>query len=279
MAITGGIKFFKRSKNLFSEGTLINASSGDASSQYAVDKNNFTFWRSVGSDDLTTETITITFSDTYTIDRIFLIEHNWKDFLIKYYNGSSYVHFSSVVGINGSKTDITETAFSQAGSYYEFASVSTNSIQITVNKTQVANDEKYISQIICTEELGTLQGYPIIGGLEHDRNIRKKEMLSGKILMVKSEESFKTDLKFQNYPPSLSNDIDLMYSLHDLEEPFLIWLCGGRYGSNYFRKQIRGFRLQDIYQMQITSPIKNSYSENIYSAPVNFTVKLDEVID
>ncbi len=279
MAISGGIKFFKKSKNLYADGTQIMATSGDASALYSIDKNSFTFWRSVSSDDTTSEVITITFNASITIDRLLLIDHNWKDFNVKYFSGGSYVHFASVVGISGSQSNITETTFAQNTSYYEFTPVTTTSVQLTVTKTQVVDAQKYISQIIFTEEIGTLDGFPIISAVEHDRNLRKKEMLSGKMLVVKSEESFKTELKFNNYPASLSDDIDLMMELHDMENPFLVWLCGGRYGSQYFKKQIKGFRLQDVYQVQVMASIKLDYMNNMYKGPVNFSVKLEEAID
>ena len=275
--ISGGIKIFNRSQCLAIDDNTVAASSGDAGSIYCIDKNPISYWRSVGSTDLITETITLTFASA-TIDRVILLDHNFKDFNIKYLSGGTYTHFSSVTGISGSMANITETAFAYDTAYYEVASVTTTSIQITVLKTQTANEEKYLNQVIVTNELGTLSGYPQIKNTEFDRNLRKKEMLSGKVLVLKSEESFKVDLDFKDYPPSLSADIALMMSLYDREINFLVWLCGGRTG-NYFKYQLRGYRLKDVISVQCTAPIKLLYTGNIYRNPVNFTIKLEEAVD
>lgn len=278
MAISGGIKFFKKSKNLYADGATITASSGDASAPYSIDRNPFTYWRSVASDDTTTETITLTFPESVTIDRLLLIDINWKGFVVKYFSGGSYVHFASVTGIDGSKSNITETAFADDTAYYEFTPVTTTSIQITITTTQTADEQKYCNQIVFTEELGTLEGYPQVKGMTHSRNEREKEMLSGKSLVLKSEESFEVTLDFNSYPNSLSDDIVLAFALYDREENFIIWLCGGRRGA-YFGYQLKGWRLKDIYTCQVVGGIKPTFSNNQYKNTVNFAIKVREAVD
>lgn len=279
MSITGGMKFFDRSRCLFADGASISAAvSGDASAQRAIDKNPVTYWRSVGSTDLVVEEIEIVFSEAKAIDRLLLVDHNWKQFTAQYFTGGSYTDFAAVVGIDGSKASISETAFADDTAYYEFTEVTTTKIKLTITKTQTADQEKYINQIIATKELGTLQGFPNISQVEYDRNIRKKEMLSGKSLINKSEESSKINIRFKDYPPSLSADIDLMFSLHDRDTNFLIWVCGGRRGSTYFKKQLRGYRLRDVVEMQVAAPIKPMYSDNIFANQINFEVKMEEVV-
>ena len=98
MAITGGIKFFK--KNQMSDASP-SATSGDASAKFMLDLDVDTYWTSVGSSDSTTETITINFGSNKTIDRILLLDHNFKNFTVKYLSGSSYVAFANVIGIGG----------------------------------------------------------------------------------------------------------------------------------------------------------------------------------
>lgn len=279
MAISGGIKFFKRSKCLFDDGTTLTVTSGTDAARYMLDKNTISAWRSVASNDVTTETIEITFNGSKTINRLLFLNHNWKSFTVKYFSGGSFVHFASVTGIGGSMSNITETVFADDTAYYEFTPVITTKIQIMVTTTQVANQEKYIFQVIATEELGTLAGYPEIKLSEFDRNQRKNEMLSGRTLTQKSEDSFKTNLAFRDYPPLYSADIDLIASLHDMEETFLIWLCGGRRGSTYFKKQLRGFRLQDAISVQLISNLGLHYTGNLYKGPVNFNAKFEETVD
>jgi len=281
MAISGGIKLFNNSLCLLSDGTSMTATSGSASTDFALDRNPLTLWRSVGSDDTTTETLVVTLpSSTTVITRILLLNHNFKQFTIKYNDSAVWTDFANVTGIDGDTATISETTFAHDTAYYEVDSVTTDSIQITVTKSQVVDDEKYLSQIIVTTELGTLQGFPGIKSIDHDRNERTKTMISGKKLIIKSEESFSTKLSFKNYPPSFAADLDLMITLFERDTNFLMWLCGGRYDTSvHFRYVIRGFRLRDVKTVQIEKPFKVGYSKNIYIDSINFDVNFEEVVD
>ncbi len=275
--ITGGIKFFEKSKCLAKDGASAEVVSGDVVSDYMLDTNPITSWNSVGSSDIVTETLTIRFGFESEINRILLINHNFKAYTIQYWNGSTYVDFSNVYKLTGTvQSSITETVNANDTSYYEFDTVTTTIIKITITTTQVANDEKYIFQVIATKELGTLEGYPIINSLKQSRNTVVTEMLSGKQNITKGYETFSCKLQFKNYPASLSDDLDLVWTLYDSQDPFLVWLCGGHTTSSYFRYALRGFRPRDIYQCQVKGDVPVSYYKNIYNAPVNLELQLEE---
>ncbi len=269
MAITGGIKFFK--KNEMSDGSA-SATSGDASAKFILDLDVDTYWTSVGSSDSETETITINFGSTKTIDRALLLDHNFKNFTVKYLSGASYVAFANVIGIGGvSLSGITETTFSKNSSYYEFDSVSTSSIQIACLSTQVPNEEKYLGQSIATSELGTFVGYPELGKIDLSRNTRSKKTLSGRYSVQKSQQTIGYSIRFKNYPASdvYNVDIDLALTLLESEEPFLIYPCGGRYESKHFSYQLPGFRLKDCILSQVKKGYKLKYVKNIYTNPLD----------
>lgn len=277
--ITGHHKFFEKSKCLGIDGSVVTVSSGLNLADFLTDQNNDTYWRSSGSTDSITETIEIDFASA-TINRLFLLKHNLKDFNIKYWNGSAWTHFTSVYGLDGTKTNITETAFSDSVAYYEFASVTTTKILISATKTQVANAQKYISQAITTFELGTLVGWPRIKSVTFDRNNRVKKTISGKYSIQKSIEVAGFDLEFKDYPStSVYNvDIDLMIDLHDAEEAFLVWLCGGKRGTGFFRYTLRGWRLQDLFQMKVSKAMNLSYSDGVYFNQLNTKIEIEESI-
>jgi len=277
MSITGGIKFFDKSRSLQSDGTTIVASTGDPSAEYCIDRSLVTYWRSVGSDDTTTETLTITFPSSQTFDRIFIIDHNFLDFNIQYDSGG-WTHFANVIGLDGSKANITETAFSDDTGYYEFDSVTTTQVRIQCLKTQVANAEKYLNQFIISTELGTLVGFPK-PTFSQQRN-KISQVLSGKRIIEKIEEADSLVLSFAPYPlgSTYNADIDLMYQLFDREDDFLVWLCGGRRGDTYYRYSIRGFRLRDVKQVQIgNEQFTGDYLDNYYRGFSNLEVQLFEV--
>ena len=282
MAIGGGIKIFNKIQNLLADGASITATTGESSGNFCLDRNPLTFYRSVGSADVTTETLVITLPASTTIDRIFLVNHNFKSFTIKYDSATVFTDFTTVVGIDGALGGgITESTFSDNTGYYEFDEVTTTRIEITATLTQVVDAEKFLGQVIVTDELGTLTGYPVISGLTHSRNSKNKKALSGRMLIQKSVESAKMKLSFKRYPTGSTGfvaDLDLMFTLFDRENDFLVWLCGGRRGTDYFKYTLRGFRLQDIYQMQVSKPLKVKYSKNLYPGQAEFSVSLEEVI-
>jgi len=277
--ITGNNKFFEKSKCLQIDGATAAVSSGTNTADFIIDQNNYTYWRSSSSNDLTTETIEIEF-DEVEIDRIFLMRHNLKDYKIEYWNGSAWTHFSSVVGITGSLANITETVFEKNVSYYEFSPVTTSKILVTALKTQVANEEKYISQVICTKEIGTFAGFPRVKDLDFDKNSRTKKTISGKYSIQKSFEVASFGMELKDYPTDdeFNVDLDLVTSLYESEDPFLVWLCGGKYGKPFFRYTIRGYRLEDLFQMKVSKPIKTSYNNGVYINPLNLIVDFEESI-
>lgn len=277
--ISGGIKWFERSKSLLNDGASISASpSGASTADNAIDLNPDTYLRSTGSDDTVTETYIVTFAGSATINRLLLIDHNWKHFNVKYDLSGTYTAFTNVVGLDGAVVGgITQTAFTDGTAYYEFDSVTTTSIRIEVLKTQVVDDQKYIAQIFPTFELGTLQGYPGISPI-HSRNSRIETTLSGRAVVQKSTATIEFTLDFSTYPSGTSYhaDLDLMESLFDSEDTFVVWLCGGRRGSTYFRYPARGFNLEDVYNVQVTSPFPISYYRNLYTGPVNLQISFKE---
>lgn len=277
--ISGGIKFFDRNQNLLVDGASVVASSGQASADRALDKNPITKWRTSGSMDTITETFDITLPQSTSVSRLLLQDHNLKEYTMQYDVSGVWTDFTNVTGITGALGGgISETAYALNTSYYEFDSVTTTGLRLSATKTQTADQEKSLAQFISTTELGTFVGYPIVNRLRHSRNERTVEVLSGKSLIQKSEESAEFRLDFKNYPPGETADLDLVFNLFEREDNFLVWICGGRQGSTYFRYTLRGFRLQDIYEMQIRRDIRVSYGKNVYLSPVNMNVTLVEAV-
>ncbi|MHC4215399.1 MAG: hypothetical protein ACYSWP_18715, partial [Planctomycetota bacterium] len=270
MTITGGIKFFERSSALFNDGTTAVASSNSsAANNILTNRLDLVYYESIGSDDLTTVTITVTYNTTVTIDRIILNKINFKEFTVKYDSGGMWTDFTSVVGIDGALSGgISETAFADESAYYEVASITTSELQISITKTQTVDAEKIIYNLFTTEELGTFEGYPQIVNIDFNRNSRESQVLSGLAQIQKSYEVNSFGLELESHPSQA--DMDLISTLFDESKSFLVWLCGGRRGSDYFRFDIKGFRLPDIYNMQTSGSINPNYPLTTYiNAPNN----------
>lgn len=280
MSITGGIKFFDLTRARTGLATAA-ASTGNTSAPAVLDGNIYTMWESVGSNDATTETLTITFSPAITINRLLLANLNWKDFNIQYNNGSGYTHFAAVVGLDGSLANITETAFADSAAYYEFTQVAgITAIRCQVLKTQVVDAQKNLFRFFAFSELGTFIGFPKVATTKHSRNERVKKTASEKFKVQKSFRASEFGLSFVSYPTELvyRADLTLVETLFDREEPFGVWLCGGRRGENYFRHSPIGWNLKDIFTMDIVDGYNPVFREGLYIGGVNANVKLVEVV-
>lgn len=272
--ILGGVKFFAKNKALFRDGNTASASSNDTAAKLMLDISKYTRWESLASNDLTTEAITINFSSAKTLDRLIFTEHNLKAFTITYNSGTEFTNVNNLDGdiVGG----IAETDYNLDTAYYRFDSVSVSSIVISATTAQVVDAQKYITQFIATAELGTLAGFPRIQNVQHNRNIKGSKALSGKNVIQKGYETTTFRINFKTYPVQL--DIDLVEDLHESEDSFLVWLCGGRYGTDYFTIDQRGWRLRDLYNMQISRPLGANYAKGIYQNGVNTRLALVEVI-
>lgn len=270
MSLTGGVSFYDKSKILLKDGASAAASSNTPAQNYVLGNDKYHRWESSGSDDTTQETLTITFPQATEISRIFVLNHNLKAFEITSSDGS----FTNVSSLDASGlTGISETAFDKKVAYYEFDSITVDDLTLTMDTTQVADAEKYVGQIIATNEIGTLEGFPDVSGVGLDKNLIKDKTINGKGIIEKGYEVSDFLMRLNSYP--IQADIDILDALHDRENPFLVWLCGGK--PDNFRLKQRGWRLEDLYQMQVSDSIQNGYNKNVYSLGVSGRYSFEEV--
>lgn len=281
MSVTGGIKFFEGIYNLLKDGASVVASSGTARADFILGRNPLVLWKSDTGSDVTTETLTITLPAAVTVDRVFLRNHNFKNYTIKYDDDTSggFSDFSSVVGINGTTYGggIAETTFAYDTSYYEVAPVTVRRLQIVVNTTQVVNAKKILGQVILTEEIATLSGYPSAKPAL-DRNKRTSRTVGGRTNITRGLDTFEAMIRFQNYPTrdEYLADVEAAFALNYRDTPFLVWPCGGRTGSNYFKHTSPGWELRDIALVNVTNELSSEYQRNIYINGVDFDLRLEE---
>lgn len=286
-----GIYFFTDSKCLFRDGASCVASTGTLAQNYILNFNKAFAWQSVGSDDLTTETLTITFSSAQSIDSLFLINHNFKKFKITYNGGSN---FSNVKTVNvydtgffadsdgaiftdsdgnyfsDGESDFSTTTqeiyfenYNKNTAYFEFDSVSVSTIEITIYTTQTANQEKALNIFSAQSIIGNFSN----SGLDQnnpniDHNERQYVNILNKPFVRKGIETFSCSIRipFANN----QNDIDLLETLQTREDDFIIWLCGGKQGTDYFSVNAKPYRLEDVYRVQNTRNSSPNFYQNLY---------------
>lgn len=270
MSMSGGISFFNANKADYSLGASVVASSNQEDAKYLLSNDRSFRWVSQGSDDSTTETLTISFSSQQELSRLFLINHNFKSFSITY---GADQEFTNVKGIDGTLTGINETDFSYDTAYYEFDNVVTDTINISVDTTQVSDAEKQLVWLILTSEIGTLLGFPDISSFNLDRNERKQKNAQGGQRVSKNRELASLKIDMNVYP--YQEDIDLITALTERDAPFLVWPSGGM--PSQFKLQVKGFRLRDIYLMQTTGKFQTGFYKNIYVCGAEHKITLEEV--
>jgi len=263
MTIIGTPKIFDLSKALIKNGDTVTVSSGATSKDNILDFDKFTRWESVGSDDLTTETITVTFSEPRTFDRILLTRHNFKSYSIAPATGS----FTNVIGLFSQTPGlgISETDYGIGDSYYEFDSISTTGIVSTVTLAQTVDAQKYIFNLIPTSELGTFQTYPVIASNDFQALVSKT--MNRRAVVNKLNPVFSASLSIEL--GNNQNDVDLMTLLADRNDDFILWANGGQLTENesaspFYRFSFKPYRLGDFYKCQVVSSKLPEFINNIY---------------
>jgi len=229
------------------------------------DRKNYTAWMTTNSTDAALTQIDIDLGDTIQFDSIVLVGHNLKDYTIQYLAGVTYVDFNAAIG---------PTADTNSTSFYPFTSVLAQKIRIIVNGTQVANADKRIKQFIVTQAMGQFQGWPIIKSPEIDTQKRTNKMLSGKMRVLESLESFSCNLDVKNW--RIQNDIDLVEAIYAKRAGVLMWINAN--DAAQFAMDIKGYRKEDIFLVRPTDNYTPELVSGIYTNGIKQNIQLAEVI-
>ena len=275
-SITGMLKVFKQNF-LFDYANTITTSTGSDYADNMKDLDRALYWVSVGSDDTTTETITIEFTVAAIISRLLLLQGNFKYFNIQYWDGAAWQDFTNVyaegsieggyygAGVYGESTygnagdalsaiDYEINTFNSM--YFEFDEVSTTKVRIEVLKTIVADEQKYLRELYIGEEIGTflddLTSAPssFSPTVSDTNSIYIKKSNGGYIKYQKSDKyvaSVEISELYEETDQAIIND---MFD----EGQFAILPCGA---IPYIQ---RGWRMSDFYSVIINGNISGEFS-------------------
>jgi hypothetical protein len=228
------------------EATYTFTSATNSLSFFLYDENRLNKLTSLGSNDSTDEVYQINYSESKTFDAIHIDNHNVKAGKIEYWNGSSWMNFS---------TPITYSGETESTHFHIFNSVSTTAIRLTMNTTQTVNSEKYVGQLRAISLLGEVSSNPS----EFDPNFYQKRTLNetatGKTVSVNFGESYRAEYFFTD---ANSTDVTLFESLKNRTDSFYVYNCGG---VSTFTDLF--FRLQDIFRVTLVNDFKPRPKSNI----------------
>ena len=255
--VTGAIKFFRRPYSLASDGATTNI---DAAKNL-LSFNELFYFEQDGQAD-----ITVFLSRTTNINRLLIVDTNAVSISVSNIN-------------NVTDQDMNDVTFPYVPvdktSYFEFDKIEVNAVQVSL--TPPNGEQLYCRQIIATEEIGTLEGFPRVSAFNFTNNEIKNKTNTGLIHITKQFKILQTlSLNLTAYPSQ--KDITLLEGLYNQPESFLIWPCGGSNGERYFNVNQEGWRLQDIYNVQTTGVSSKRYNKNYYKGGANNRYRFVEVL-
>lgn len=169
------------------------------------------------NNDLTTASITVTFSETTTVSRIILSETNLKEFRI-FYNGSTANTFSMTN--TGSTVTSYFTNNSQTGLYLRCNTTAVSSITIDMKSTQTADQEKVLGELVISDLLLNMTHIPDARGykpLVVPKQIVHK-LADGGTRIHNVRKKYAVNLSFD----FLSSDLrDSLKEIYDLDSSFI----------------------------------------------------------
>lgn len=248
--------------------TITDATATDNGQDYVDfmrNRKNTSGWRTTGSNDAANTQIDVDLVDAFDIDRIILVGHNLKAFTIQYWNGASFVDFS---------TAINETTNSDSTTEFTFNSVSTDQIRIVITGTQTADDDKVIKQLIITSAIGQFEGWPKVRKPRSSKNKKRTRLLSGKSLITKQVGFFSCELEVENW--NNANDLAIVETIYFSLDGVLMWINAGD-NAQFARNHI-GYRAEDIYLVSPVDEYTPEFYESLYQTGVKIKMTMEEVV-
>lgn len=271
---TEQIRFFDKNKmdisNINASITVTDAVATDTGSAIVDNMRkpgNDSAWLTTDSTDAANTTLDFLFADERTISVIAMVLHNLKAYTIQYWNGSSYVDFSTV---------ISETTNVETTNFYYVTEVQTDRVRLVITGAQIVDADKIIRQFIATDHLltGQLVGWPIIGRPKHETGKRVNKMLSGKVNVVETITSFSFQLSVSNW--NIDADINIIEEIYFGRRPVLVSLSGG--DDSQFSHQRVGYRKEDIYLMRAIDDYSPEWSSGIYKNGLKLKIRFAEAV-
>lgn len=247
--ITGNIKVLEKNQGQLIDST-ITPSTGSGENDI-FDNDRSTFWISSGSDDTTDETLTIVFDQAVTFDRI-LLYGNIKALKMTY--GAGATNFANVFSNDGQTlTNLdynytSDTLTGYDGYIFEFDSVTSDQINITMKKTNTADQEKKVYELYVGEEIGTFiedvtsspNRYDPISSAKNQIELMKS---NGGSYSIDRSSKFQAVLElFELWETA---DQTIYYAMLDQRE--VTWYPSGGY-TTYTQ---RGWRVNDFYSINV----------------------------
>lgn len=239
---------------------------GDSIKDFMRNRNLTSGWATTDSTDAANTVIDFESSDAFNLSDIMIMGHNFKDFLVEYFDGAL---LQTIENVTNNTDDFYHKELS--------STIITTRVRITVYGTIVSDEDKIITRIVLTEKLltGQFVSWPTIQK-PTQRLIRKdNRMLSGKHFISESSGAFSVSLRWKGVTDQA--DINIIERIFLFRKSFMIWLSGG--DDTQFRFTMTGYNNEDIYIVRANRDYVNQYYKGMYQNMVPITIDLIEVVE
>jgi len=200
--------------NLINTTTQISLNSNTSTASNIFNRDPFYQYYSDGfNNDLTTSSITITFSDTTSVSRIALIDTNAKQFNL-FYNGSTAN--SITLDGNGSTSTASWASNTESNIYMRLSStITVSSITLDIKSTQTADNEKRLGIFYIGDKYYTLTQIPSANN--YNPRINPKQVVhtlsdgGTRIHNIRKKKSIEINLDYIS--SSIRSNLETIYNL------------------------------------------------------------------
>lgn len=167
------------------------------------DRNTRTRWSTVGYGTSTSTIFSIEFATATSVDKIFIQNHNLKQFRI-FYNSATANTFTPA---------INETTNSATSNYYEINTTSVNSIQVQVDRATTNDTEKQIGELYIGSLMLTFAQNPSAVNYTPavDREQVVHKMPNGGVSIFNVADKFQANIKLRYISASFESSIRNVY--------------------------------------------------------------------
>jgi len=191
-------------KNLLDTTTMVLTDSGTGTIAYLFDRNTSLDYQSVGYVGASATTMNITFTPPTVLSRILIQNHNLKQFKM-YYDSNSSNTFSN---------DITVSTNSATSHYFYFDEQTVSSLQLEMNDTIDATQEKSIGELVISDNLVAFDDNP--SAQNYSPLIRRTKithkMPDGGVSMFSVNNKFSAKIKLKYIADSFKNSLLDIYN-------------------------------------------------------------------
>lgn len=177
-------------KNKLDTSTLITVHANNTSTVgNSFDRDPQTKWTTVGFGTNTSTNFTISLSSAQVIDKIYIQNHNLRQFRM-FYNG---------VTANAFTPDINVSSNSATSHYFDISSITVSSVTMQVDLAQTADTEKQVGEIYIGGTIYTFERNPSAKDYKPviDRTSVIHKMSNGGVVQFIVDDKFKANIKWE----------------------------------------------------------------------------------